>query len=250
MGRWNKKNSKISLILPVWKESYVFKDIKRINREFEKLNQNWEIVCLFDSGLEKSKTKLKLARLPYVKTLFYPILKFGKGFAFSYGFSQSTGDLIFFWEGNFSLSPQLLLLYLNLMELMKADIVIGSKRHPLSSVYYSPFRRFLSLLYQLLVRILFGLNVSDTQTGLKLYHREVLTQVIPKIIIKNWAFDLEILVVAHNSGFKRIIEAPVKIKKHLTGKKITPTNAWNLLQDTLAIFYRKYLIKYYQQKFV
>lgn len=247
MGR---QKNKISLILPVYEESFVFTDIKRIESALEKLNLNWEIICLYDICLKKSRHKLRLPRLPHVKTFFYPLKRFGKGFALCYGFNQSTGSRVFFWEGNFSISSKQLFLYLNLMNLVKADIVVGSKRHPLSSVYYSPFRRFCSKIYQLLVKILFGLNVSDTQVGLKLYRRKVLNKVIPKIIIKNWAFDLEILVVAHNLGFTRIIEAPIEIKKHFTRKKLAPASIFYLLRDTLAIFYRKYLIRYYQQKFV
>lgn len=250
MNRQKNHNPKISLILPVFDESLVLDNIKRVGSEFKKLNRDWEAVCVFDSSLEKSSSKLKLARLPYVKTLFYPLKNFGQGFALCYGFNQSVGDLVFFWEGGFDLSPNQLLLYVDLMSLLKADVVIGSKRHPLSYVYYSRLRRFCSKVYQLLVKILFGLNVTDTQVGLKLYKRQVLNKVIPKIIIKNWAFGLEILVVAHNLGFRRIVEAPIEIKKHFTGKQLTPQNIHLLLRDTLAIFYRKYLIKYYQQKFV
>lgn len=240
------KNRKISLILSVFNESLVFRDIKKIEEEFTRLNQNFEIVCVFDSSAEKQASGLKIARFPHVRTLFYPIRRFGTGFALCYGFSRSRGSLIFFWEGNFSVSPKQLLLYLNLMEVVGADIVIGSKRHPLSYVYYSPFRRFCSRIYQLFVRIIFGLKVTDTQVGLKLYKRRVLNEVIPRIIIKNWGFDLEILVVAHALGFKRIVEAPIEIKKHFTGRGLTPANISNLLRDTLAIAYRKYWLKYYQ----
>lgn len=239
-------NRKISLILPVLNESLVFRDIKKIEEEFTRLNQNFEIICVFDSSAEKSSSKLKISRLSHVTTLFYPLARFGAGFARCYGFNQSKGSLIFFWEGNFSISPEELLLYLNLMETTRADIIIGSKRHPLSQVYYSSFRHFASKLYHLLVRIIFGLKVTDTQVGLKLYKRRVLNEVIPRIIIKNWGFDLEILVVANALGFKRIVEAPIKIKRHFTGKGLTPSNISNLLQDTLAIAYRKYWLKYYQ----
>lgn len=246
-----KKNAKISLIFPVYDESLVFDDIRKLEVEFKKRNLKWEAVCVFDLSLEKSTSKLKLPRLTHVKALFYPLERFGKGFALCYAFNQSTGDLVFFWEGNFSVSAKQLLLYVDLMDLVEADIVVGSKRHPLSSVYYPPFRRFCLQIYQLLVKILFGLNISDTQVGLKLYKRQVLNRVIPKIIIKNWAFDLEILVVAHNLDFKRVIEAPIELKGHFfAGKKLTFSNIYHLLGDTLAIFYRKHLIRYYQQKFV
>lgn len=240
------KKYKTSIIVPVLSESFIYGVIKRLEAEFTKTNQDWEVVCVFDSGLEKSASELKLTHLPHVRPLFYPMKRFGKGFALCYGFNQSSGSRIFFWEGNFSISPKQLLLYLALMDVVDADIVIGSKRHPLSYVYYTPLRHLYSRVYQLLVKILFGLNVTDTQVGLKLYKRKVLNEVIPQIIIKNWGFDLEILVVAHTLGFKRIIEAPIEIKRHYTGKKVSFDYTSNLLKDTLAIFYRKYLLKYYR----
>ena len=55
---------------------------------------------------------------------------------------------------------------------------------------------------------MFGLPVHDTQTGLKLFKTNVLQEVMPKIIIKQFAFDLEILAIACRSGFK-IEEAPI-----------------------------------------
>lgn len=240
------KNRKISLILPVTSESLVFHDLKNISAQFAKLNLNWEIICVLDESLKMAKAKLELTKLPHLRILFYPVQRFGKGFALCYGFNQSRGSLVFLWEGNFSISPKELLLYLDLMDLVDADIVIGSKRHPLSFVYYSPLRRLYSQIYQLLVKILFGLNLTDTQVGLKLYKRKVLNEVIPRIIIKNWAFDLEILVVAYALGFKRIVEAPISIKKHFSGKEVNFTNVYNLFKETLSIFYRKSLLKYYQ----
>lgn len=250
MGRQKNNHHKISIILPVFDESLVLADIKQIQSEFEKLNKNWETICVFDSSLEKSHPKSKLSQLPHVKIFSYPLKRFGKGFALCYGFRQSAGDLIFFWEGNFSVSPKQLCLYLDLMDLVEADVVIGSKRHPLSRVSYSPLRRFYSQIYQLLIKVLFRLHIDDTQVGLKLYKRKVLDKVIPKIIIKNWAFDLEILIVAHTLGFTRIIEAPIEIKKHFIEKQPSPNVIYNLLKDTFAIFYRQYILKYYQQKFV
>src|SRR3972149_11143704 len=117
------RNRKISLILPVLNESLVFRDLRRIEDEFTKLGQNFEIICVLDSSLKNSASELKLPRLPHVRPLFYPVARFGRGFALCYGFNQSRGRLIFFWEGNFSISPRLLLLYLGLAGGVGADIV-------------------------------------------------------------------------------------------------------------------------------
>ena len=55
------------------------------------------------------------------------------------------------------------------------------------------------------------MNVRDTQTGLKLIRRDVLAAVLPRMLEKRYAFDLEFLVVARSLGFARVFEAPVRI---------------------------------------
>jgi len=127
---------------------------------------------------------------------------------------------------------------------------VGSKRHPASKVNYPWQRKILSWGYQMGVRTLFGLNVKDTQVGLKCYRREVLESVLPRMIVKNFAFDIEILAVAYHLGFKRIFEAPIEAKIDF-GKNSTVTSPkllifiYNMAVDTLAIFYRLHFLKYY-----
>lgn len=247
MGR-QKNNAKISLILLASERPCFSDQIRQIAKTFNRRQLNWEAIGLFDPRDQKSVSKLKLP--PKVRMLSYPIFRFGRGFAFCYGFNQSAGERVFFWETNLEISPHSLLLYLDLMDLLNADIVLGSKRHSLSSVHYPFSRRFYSFIYQLLVKILFGLKVSDTHVGLKLYQRRVLERVIPKIVVKNWAFDLEILVIAYSLGFTRLVEAPIEIKKQFSGQEVTSAKILNLLRETLAIFYRQNITGYYRQRFV
>jgi hypothetical protein len=75
-----------------------------------------------------------------------------------------------------------------------------------------------------------------------------LEKVAPRLVVKAWAFDLEILVVADHLGFKRIIEAPVELKMRRFGSNINFGTVRYFLIDTAAIFYRRYLQKFYDRK--
>ena len=133
------------------------------------------------------------------------------------------------------------------MEWYDADIVVGSKRHPDSQVVYSPARKFLSEGYYWIVKILFNIKVRDTQAGIKIFKKNVLAKILPRLVEKKFAGDLEMLVVADTLGFKRIFEAPVKLDYSLGPLTTAATldSIWNILIDTLAIWYRKNLLRYY-----
>ena len=132
------------------------------------------------------------------------------------------------------------------MEETKADIVIGSKRHPQSTIHYPWHRRIVSSVYFFLVKIMFGLPIRDTQTGLKLFKRDVLKKVFPKVLIKKFAFDLELLVVAHHYGY-HITEAPVVVKFNRFLGSVGIKSIWDTWLDTMAVFYRMNILKYYDK---
>jgi hypothetical protein len=94
--------------------------------------------------------------------------------------------------------------------------------------------------------MLFGLPLRDTQTGLKLFRREVLKQAFPKVLIKRFAFDLELLVLAHHMGY-RITEAPVIVNYRMKYGHIGLRAVFNIFWDTLAVFYRLRIKKYYDR---
>jgi hypothetical protein len=100
--------------------------------------------------------------------------------------------------------------------------------------------------YQTLIGILFRLPVRDTQTGLKFVRREVLTDVVPRMVEKRFAFDLELLVVARRLGYRQFVEAPVQIVERFSST-ISMRAVWNMTVDTLAIFYRLHILRYYDR---
>ena len=109
--------------------------------------------------------------------------------------------------------------------------------------------KVISFAYQRFVRFFTGLNVSDTQAGLKIYRRKVLEEVLPRLLVKRYAFDLELLVVAYHLGFRRIYEAPIKLNYNFEDIHATALFGVNGMQrslvDTLAIIYRLRILRYY-----
>ena len=185
---------------------------------------------------ELAKTDRRIRALSYRKNR-------GKGFALKYGFEHSRGDLVVFMDADLDLNPRQIKKLIKVMKRERADVAIGSKRHPESKINYPFKRKFLSDVYFIIVRILFNLNVKDTQVGLKVFRREVLRDVMPRILVKRYAFDVEVLANVVKRGYK-IVEAPVELDFKL-GSKVNWKEIWRMFVDTLAIAYRMHIRRYY-----
>lgn len=245
----------ISIIVPAYKqEKTILRDLNRIKRILDKFKYPAEVICVIDGNLDETLRKaLRFAEKNSKFRVFSYEENKGKGFAIRFGMAKSRGNIVGFIDSGMDLNPSGLSMLLDHFEWYNADIIVGSKRHPVSKVRYPWQRRILSFGYQILVRILFGLKVRDTQVGMKFFKRRVVEKVLPRLLVKAYAFDIEMLAVSNYLGHKRIFEAPVDIKlkfgvsSTLTSQKFIRTIFW-MLWDTLAVFYRLKIIKYYSDK--
>lgn len=161
----------------------------------------------------------------------------GKGEALRVGLTQGRGRYLGFIDADGDIPADQLGPFVAAIRTETVDIVVGSKRHHDSDVVYPPLRRLYSWGYQQLVRLLFRLNVRDTQTGIKILRREVLEAVLPLMHEKRFAFDLELLVVAQLQGFDRFEELPVRIQRRF-GSTISLMAVAGIIADTVAIWWR------------
>jgi O-antigen/teichoic acid export membrane protein len=170
----------------------------------------------------------------------------GKGHAIVEGARAARGGLVLFLDADLEVHPRQLQVLYEAMQEANADVGIGSKVHSDSQVDYPGKRQVMSWGYYAIVRLCFGLPVRDTQTGLKLFRKEVLDGVVPRMLVKRFAFDLEALVIAHRLGF-RVVEAPVVVTRERDLPKIGWTDALHTAWDTAAVWYRAYLRRYYDE---
>lgn len=240
---------KFSLIIPVYKQAATIRrDLAEVLAVLKTTKVDFEIIPVIDGMLDKSFAEAAKVKDPRVHVVGYHT-NHGKGYAVRYGFSQASGDVIGFKDAGEDLKAKALPLMLAQFEFQQADIVIGSKRHPDSKVDYPLHRTILSWGYQQFTKLLFGLNVTDTQVGMKLYRRKVLENVLPRLLVKQFAFDIEILAVAYHLGYRKIYESAVEIDLFAAHSSIDVNSMMrvisNMLIDTLAVFYRLQIRHYY-----
>lgn len=242
-------NHFLSLIIPVYKkEKTIVKNIKKLKIVLDKIRYDYEIIPVIDGILDKSFDRLNSAKIPKVNCIAYEKNQ-GKSFAIRVGMNYAKGDYVMFIDAGMEINPNGISMLLEHMEWYEADIIVGSKRHPASHVNYPLLRRVLSYGYYYLVKILFGINIRDTQAGIKIFRKHVIKKVLPRLVEKRFAGDLEILVVAQKLKFKRIYEAPIKLDYSLDD--VTSAATWKSIQgifiDTLGIFYRLMILRYYSK---
>lgn len=237
------KKVELSVILPSYNTKDLANNILEIMDEIEKITKDYEIIVVNDGSTKEWKKeleKIKKIKNKKIKILSYDVNK-GKGYALKKGGLMAQGEKIIFLDSDLDIPPRQIKFYLN--ELKNNDIVVGSKRHPDSKIIYPASRKFMSSIYQKLNSILFDLNVKDTQVGIKGFDSKVLKKILPKLAIKRYVFDLELLVVANKEGYK-IKEVPVEIE-YKFGSTINIKSVLNMLWETAAIFYRLKILKHY-----
>ncbi len=238
----------LSVIVPAYKqERTIQKDIRQIDAALTGLKIPYEIIVVVDGQEDKTFDRAKGVSRKNISIVGYAHNR-GKGYAVRYGMARAKGDVIAFIDAGSDIKAEGVSMFLEHFRWYNADIIIGSKRHPVSKVNYPLPRIILSWVYQMLILVLFGLSIRDSQVGMKLFRRKALEDVLPRLLVKEFAFDIEILAVAHHLGYRRIFEAPVELD-FSGASSITSVNLWNvifhMLWDTAAVFYRLRILRYY-----
>lgn len=206
-----------------------------------------EMIVVSDGSIDGTLERIAGARDEGIRVIHYD-RNLGKGYAVKVGILAAKGDWIGLCDADLDLDPASLSTFFLVAEREALDLAVGSKRHPESVVHYPRSRRIGSWGYQQLNRLLFGLSVRDTQVGLKVLSRGVADHVVPLLLVKRFAFDLELLAVAHALGYRRIKELPIRLDYRFTGSGVRSRAVLRALWDTAAVFYRLRLLRTYQRK--
>lgn len=237
----------LSIVMPYFNPGTALRaTVERSINVLNDLGVSFEIIAVSDGSTDGSDDSLVDFSPDIVRCLRLPSNQ-GKGQALRTGLSTGRGAYLGFIDADGDLPPSLLRAFVQVIAKESPDVVLGSKRHPDSQVIYPPLRRLYSWLYQQLVRTLFRLVIRDTQTGVKLVRRDVLASVLPRMVEKRFAFDLELLVVARQLGYGHIAELPVTIGTRFSSS-VKPRAVAKMLLDTCAIFYRSYVLGNYGRR--
>lgn len=239
------KPTTVSIVIPVYnEEKYIVPVLEKvISANTGTLRK--EIVVVDDgstdetvdkiiSFLKTSKKQSKNSRLDSYSELVFelPVCKVvviinksnnGKCAALKQGFIKTTGDIVVVQDADFEYDPSDYEILFKPFFTFSADVVYGSRfisGQPRRVLFFwhSIVNNFLTTFSNLLT----GLNLSDMETGYKVFRGDLIRAIAPKLSSKRFGFEPEITArVAKVPGIK-IFEVGISYsgRTYEEGKKI------------------------------
>jgi glycosyltransferase involved in cell wall biosynthesis len=224
----------IGIVIPCFNEEQNLETtVISLKRALEGSQVTYSIVIVDDYSTDNTFRVAKRVEGQYVKVKRLE-RNSGKGAAIKHGIKYLDTDFVSYVDADGDiLVDSILRGYQLLLANEDLSACLGSKRHPESKVEYPRTRVLLSKIFSLYIRLLFNLNIKDTQTGVKVFRKSDLDGVIESLFSEGFAFDLELCVKLNARGAK-MIEIPVDIK-HSFDSTVNLQSAFLAIKDTLKI---------------
>ena len=233
----------LSVIVPSYNEGKTIRqNLLKICEIIGSNIDDFEVVPVNDGSPDNTHDEImKAAMDPASNGKIHPVtysVNRGKGGAIKAGVEAARGEYIGFLDADLDISPEHIVNYYSAMIDRNCDVVIGSKMHKDSKLDYPFARKLFSWCYFIMLKVLFGLSVLDTQTGVKLYRGELIKSITPLLRVDGFAFDIEILALAASKNSK-IEQMPVNIvfSRNESFGRIKFKDIWKMFTDTWKIWW-------------
>lgn len=221
---------KVSIVVPAYNEAIrIGQSIRRIEEFLKNMPWTSEVIVVDDGSRDETYNTVHALRFPGLRVLRNST-NLGKGFAVKAGVLAAAGEYVLFSDADLSAPIEELERLLSVAEKEAADVVIGSRAVDRSFIekHQSRGREIGGMIFNVMVRLIVGLRISDTQCGFKLFKRANTGPVFEKMTIAGFGFDPEILFLASRAHLK-ILEVPVRWS-HAEGSKI------RFMRDSVRMF--------------
>ena len=201
----------ISVVIPVFNEELTIGNvIERLTLVMQKHGFKYEIIVVDDFSVDRS--------LDFSKRLGVRVFSLkkhmGKGYALRAGFAKVKGEIITTIDSDGSHRPEELPRLLTPILLNRSDLVIGSRYLGQTPVAARKLNAAGVRIFNFLVKILTGTNVSDSQSGYRVMKNNVLQSM--RLKSSGYEIESEMLVKTARNGF-RVMEVPISFEQRTYG---------------------------------
>lgn len=190
---------------------------------------DYEILIVDDGSKDESAEIVRrwAAQDPHIRLVQHPQNQ-GYGAALRTGFTTASRELVFYTDSDLPFDLSEIARALPYIRRDEADLVIGYR----IKRFDTPRRALYSRVYNLLMRVLFGVQVRDVNFSFKLVHRRVLDRI--ELSATTVFIDGQLLAEARRHGF-RIVELPINYqpRRHGASSFNSLRAAWDTLVEML-----------------
>jgi glycosyltransferase involved in cell wall biosynthesis len=219
-----------SLIIPAYNEE---DRIKTVLSNYATNFPAAEIIVVCD-GTDNTKKIVREGSEKYmnIKLLHFE-RKLGKGGAISEGFKAAKGEQVGFVDADESVEADDVKKMFDLLS--DYDGVIASRKLNESKILVRPpLKRIIaSSTFNILIRVIFGLDFKDTQCGAKVFRKEAVNDILSELTTEGFEFDVELLWRLKNKGYN-VVEFPITWK-HSEGSSFSLSNAPKMFFSLLKV---------------
>ena len=208
---------KISIITPTYNEAETLPRFIESLTEALRGGYEYEVIIVDDNSPDGTGAIAEslAERHGRIKVIHRPG-KLGLGTAYKEGFKRASGELIVSIDADLSHNPEDIPRLLEAVR--EADIAIGSRLVKGGKIMgRSRWRDLMSISANGLIRLLTGQPIRDWTSGFRIYRREVLEAILPRVACKKWDYQFEVLYKALKSNY-RAREVPITFRERAGGR--------------------------------
>ncbi|MBI5413859.1 glycosyltransferase [Candidatus Peregrinibacteria bacterium] len=232
-------NTGLSLIYPVYNEADILLGNLRTTVAYlDEQDFKWEIILVNNGSTDSSKEILDdITRLsPHIKVI--NLDRKGLGLAIKAGIQNSSFDIAMFYAIDLPFGLKIIEESYRAIQDNDIAIAIGSKSHP-DSINKAPLKRkFVSRIYNLLLRTLFKLKIKDTQGSL-IFDKRSLASVLPYCEANDPFYCTQMVIYSVKLGLK-VAEIPVIYNSPRQNSKINMIKDSSVMLNQLINEYLKF----------
>lgn len=216
-------STKLSLIVPCYNEELTLRSIVERVLKIQKDDLKLEIVIVDDCSRDDSyRVAEELGREhPEIKLARHQVNQ-GKGAALRTGFLEATGDYVGIQDADMEYAPEDYYLLLEPMLAGKADVVFGSRylRPDNRRVLYF-WHTWMNKTLTTCSNMFTNLDITDMETCYKLFRREVIQEIAPRLKENRFGFEPEVTAYVAEGDY-RVYECAIQYnpRSYSEGKKI------------------------------
>ena len=235
----NNKPVQVSIILPAYNEvDYLYPAVEKITETLNQFTNSYEIIIAEDGSTDGTAERAEeLAnKYQWVKHI-HRDQRLGRGTALKNAFKQSSGQVITYMDLDLATDLCYLKPLVETITTEGYDFSTGSRMLKESTAQRTFRRSLSSKTYNFLVRRILGSKLKDHQCGFKAFKREPLLNILDEVEATHWFWDTEIMVRAHQRGYK-IKEIAVEWKSGRETKVNVAKDSWNMFWQIIFLWWK------------